>query len=97
VEEDARADALDTLERVGYVDDERFAVNRAQALAGRGYGNEAIRAFLEEEGAGVEAVEQALGALEPEADRVRALVARGGATPRLAAQLQRKGFGQEAL
>ena len=97
IDEDARADALDTLERVGYVNDERFARNRAEALASRGYGNEAIRAFLEEEGAGAEAVEGALAALEPEAARVATLVGRHGATPRLAAQLQRKGFAQEAL
>ena len=79
------------------MNDERFAVNRAEALAGRGYGNEAIRAFLEAEGADAEAAERALAGLEPERDRVQALVARHGATPRLAAQLQRKGFGQDAL
>ena len=33
VDEAARADALETLERVGYVDDARFAVARAAALA----------------------------------------------------------------
>lgn len=79
------------------MNDAGFAAARAESLAARGYGNEAIRAFLEQEGAGPEAAEAALGGLEAEADRVAALVARHGATPRLAAQLQRKGFAQEAL
>ena len=97
MEEDQRADALDTLERVGYVDDGRFASGRAASLAGRGYGDEAIRAFLEADGVAAETLEAALAALEPEPERARRLVARLGATPRTAAQLQRKGFGEEAL
>ena len=43
VEDDRRADALDALERIGYVDDARFADQRAASLADRGYGDEAIR------------------------------------------------------
>jgi len=97
VDDEAREEALDTLERVGYVDDARFAASRAEALAARGYGDDGIRAFLETEGAGAEAVEQALAALRPEAERARALVERHGASPRLAAQLQRKGFGEDAV
>src|SRR4051812_6714026 len=57
VEEDARADALDTLERVGYVDDSRFAAARAASLAGRGYGDEAIRFDLKGHQVGDEAIE----------------------------------------
>ena len=79
------------------MNDERFAAARAEALAARGYGNEAIRAFLEQDGAAPEAAETALAGLAPEAERVAALVVRHGATPRLAAQLQRKGFAREAL
>ena len=97
MEEDARAQALDALERVGYVDDARFAAGRAESLAARGYGDEAIRAFLEADGAAADAAEQALAALDPELERARALAARHGASPRLAAQLQRKGFGEEAV
>lgn len=97
IEEDARSDALDTLERVGYVDDERFAAGRAAALAGRGYGDAYVRHVLEAEGVAPEAVEEAVAALEPETERAERLAARGGRTAKLAAQLQRKGFGQEAL
>ncbi|HEX3806194.1 MAG TPA: RecX family transcriptional regulator [Gaiellaceae bacterium] len=97
VDEEARADALETLERVGYVDDTRFAAARADSLAGRGFGDEAIRELLAGDGVGPEAVEAALAGLESEADRARALAERLGRTPKAAAQLQRKGFGPDAV
>lgn len=97
VDEHLRADALDTLERVGYVDDERYAAGRAASLAGRGYGDGAIRHLLESEGVAPEQVEDALGGLDPERERAVALAARLGPTPKAAAQLQRKGFGSDAL
>ena len=97
IEEDARADALDTLERVGYVDDERFAAARAAALAGRGYGDEAIRHDLSGHQLGPEAIEAGLASLEAEAARAVALVERLGRTRKVAAQLARKGFSQDAL
>ena len=92
---DAKADdALETRERVGDVDDARFAANRASALAARGMGDEAIRHDLE--AAGVQA-DEALAGLEPEADRARAIAARLGRTARTAAQLARKGFSEESI
>lgn len=97
IEEDARVDALDTLERVGYVDDGRFAANRAAALAGRGYGDAYVRHTLDAEGVAADLVETAVTGLEPEAERAERLAVRDGRTAKLAAQLQRKGFGQEAL
>ena len=69
IDEDARADALDTLERVGYVDDARFAAVRAAALAGRGYGDEAIRHDLAGHQLRPEAIEAGLATLEAEAAR----------------------------
>jgi SOS response regulatory protein OraA/RecX len=72
----ARAEALETLERVGLVDDARVAATRAQSLAGRGFGDAAIRYDLEHEGVAGALVEEALAGLEPERDRARALVAR---------------------
>ncbi len=92
-----RADALDTLERVGYVDDARFAASRAAALAGRGYGDEAIRHDLAGHGVGREAQAVAIAGLEPELDRARALVERLGRTTKTAQQLARKGFCEESL
>jgi regulatory protein len=88
----ARENALETLERVGLVDDARVAATRAQALAERGFGDAAIRHDLEQEGVGAELVEQALTALEPELDRARALVERRGAGLRTARWLAGKGF-----
>ena len=97
IDEDARADALDTLERVGYVDDERFAAARAASMAGRGYGDEAIRHVLHGDQVGEEAIAAGLATLEPEAERAVALVERLGRTRKVAAQLARKGFSQDAL
>ena len=97
IDEDRRNDALDTLERVGYVDDERFAGARAGALANRGYGDEWIRHDLAEHGVAPEAIAEAIGALEPEAERAAALVERLGSSPKTGAHLARKGFGEDAL
>jgi hypothetical protein len=40
-------EAVETLERLGYVNEMRFALSRAASLASRGYGDEAIRFDLE--------------------------------------------------
>jgi regulatory protein len=97
IDDDRRTDALDTLERVGYVDDGRFAGARAEALAHRGYGDEWIRHDLGEHGVAAEAIAEAIGVLVPEADRAAALVERLGRTPKTGAHLARKGFGEDAL
>jgi regulatory protein len=97
VGDDQRADALDTLERVGYVDDGRFAATRAEALAARGYGDEAIRHDLEGHGIDAEAVVRAIGGLEPEVERARAVVERLGRSVKTAQHLGRKGFAEESV
>lgn len=97
IDENRLTDALDTLERVGYVDDARFAGTRAGALADRGYGDEWIRHDLAEHGVAPEAVAEAIGALAPEAERAAALVEQLGRTPKTGARLARKGFGEDAL
>jgi regulatory protein len=97
VGEDERADALETLERVGYVDDARFARARAESLAGRGCGDAAIRADLEQQGLAAEAIGAALAGLVPEPTRAVALVERLGRTRSVAGRLARKGFAQESL
>ena len=94
---DERGETVAALERLGYVDDARFAVARAAALAGRGYGDEWIRADLAGRGVEGEALQSALAALGPEAERAAAIVRREGAGARLAARLQRKGFGPDAV
>jgi regulatory protein len=88
----ARADALETLERAGLVDDVRVAASRARALADRGYGDAAIRAFLEGDGIDGELAAGALAALEPEAERLRGLVRRRGEGPKTLRWLAGRGF-----
>jgi len=97
VGEEEREEALETLERVGYVDDARFAQARAAALAARGLGDLAIRHDLEQAGVGAERVAAAVAGLEPESERARAVASRLGRTAKTAAQLARKGFSEDAI
>ena len=97
VDQGERAEALATLERLGYLDDGRFAHSRAQELAGRGSGDELIRHDLEGRGVSPELVEAAIRELEPERDRARRLVAERGASAKTARYLASRGFGADAL
>lgn len=97
VGEPERTRAVAALAEGGYVDDTRFARSRSEALAERGQGDAAIRFDLEQRGLDGGAVEEALRALEPEAERARQLVARLGASPKTARALARRGFGEETL
>jgi SOS response regulatory protein OraA/RecX len=93
VRPDVSGEVLDTLERVGVLDDARFAGSRARALAGKGYGNEAIRIDLERHGIAAEAAEEALASLEPERERAKTLAGkRGAADGRTARWLAARGF-----
>jgi regulatory protein len=92
-----REQTLETLERIGYVDDERFARTRAEQLADRGSGDALIRHDLEQRGVPAELVEAAIDVLEPERERARRLVETRGATPKTARYLASRGFGEEAL
>ncbi len=81
-----RREALDELERLGYLDDERTAALRASRLAERGYGDAYIRADLARRGLDAEA---ALASLEPEAKRAERQSGRGEAW------LTRRGFASD--
>jgi SOS response regulatory protein OraA/RecX len=94
---DERVAALEKLERIGYVDDARVAASRAETLAARGQGDEAIRFDLERRGLSAEHVQAALAALTPERERALEVVERLGRSAKTVAQLRRKGFGAEAL
>jgi SOS response regulatory protein OraA/RecX len=89
----AAAESLAVLERAGLVDDERVARVRAESLAAKGYGDEAIRHRLRAEGLPPGAVE----GLEPEAERGRQLIERRGRGPRTARYLASRGFGAETV
>jgi regulatory protein len=97
VEAAEREQALETLGRVGYVDDDRFATGRAQSLAKRGWGDAGIEADLERQGVDAETAVAALATLEPEHERAAAIVAARGAGPKSAAYLTRHGFGEDAI
>jgi SOS response regulatory protein OraA/RecX len=79
------------------VDDARYAATRAAALAGRGFGDEAIRQLLEGDGAPPEAIEAAVAGLAPERERAEELAGKLGRTPGASARLQRKGFAIDVL
>jgi len=93
----AQTDVVETLERVGYVDDERFARDRAAQLAERGYGDGWIRGDLEAQGVGRELVDPAVTSLQPEYDRAAREAARAGGGLRSARMLARRGFSEETL
>jgi SOS response regulatory protein OraA/RecX len=95
--EEARAGALEALERAGLVDDARVAAGRARALADRGYGDAAIRFALEAEGLPEADVVEALSRLEPEVERARGLLAARGETLKTVRWLAGKGFDSATL
>jgi SOS response regulatory protein OraA/RecX len=92
-----REDALNTLARVGALDDRRVAQNRADALAKRGYGDAAIRHDLHRKGLQPDEIEEALANLAPETRRAERIVARRGRGPATARYLAGKGFGDDAV
>ena len=92
-----REQALETLGRIGYVDDERLARTRAEQLAGRGSGDALIRHDLEGRGIDSELVEASLAALEPERERAARIVERRGRSEKTARHLASRGFGADAL
>ena len=97
VEATEREQALATLERIGYVDDERFARSRAEQLAARGSGDALIRHDLQGRGVAAEHVETALEALEPERERAARLADQRGRNAKTARYLASRGFGADAL
>jgi SOS response regulatory protein OraA/RecX len=93
----ASEQALDTLERAGIVDDDRFAHARAAVLAARGSGDALIREELLAAGVSEAEVGRAIAALEPERERAIRAAATRGDTPATARWLARRGFGQDAI
>ena len=92
-----RHEAVRALQRTGVVDDARLAAARAQSLAERGYGDEAIRWSLSQAGLPSPCIEEAVESLEAESDRAREMVEREGPSVRTARLLVRRGFGEDAV
>ncbi len=97
VSEHAQSDAIEALARAGYVDDRRFAIGRAAELGGRGYGDEWIRADLDAQGVGAEAVAEAIASLEPEPERARRQARKTGSDAAGLRALRRRGFSEDVL
>ena len=97
VGEAEREQAIETLERIGYVDDERFARMRAEELADRGSGDALIRDDLERRGVAGDVVELAIGALAAERVRAERIAEQRGRSVKTARYLASRGFGEEAL
>ena len=95
--ESAQAAALDALEHAGYVDDARYARERAALLADRGYGDAWIRADLERQGVDRETAEAAVAALEAEPERALREAAAAGGGLRAIRSLGRRGYSEDAL
>jgi regulatory protein len=92
-----RAAALAILRRAGLLDDERFALARAELLAQRDGGDALIRHDLRSQGFDEEMVEHAIAVLEPEATRAVRAAASRGAGVAAARYLARRGFGEDAI
>jgi len=93
----ARKDAIEALGRAGLLDDARLAMNRAELLAERGYGDAAIRADLRRRRIPTEAAAAAIAGLEPELDRVRRLLDGTSVTPALLRRLAGRGFSRDTM
>ncbi len=93
----ARREALDTLERLGLVDDARLAGARAENLVRRGWGDAAIVAKIIAEGIADESALRAVEELPSERDRAIALAEGQSDRRRTAALLTRRGFGDDAI
>jgi SOS response regulatory protein OraA/RecX len=89
--------AVDTLRRVGAVDDGRFAGATAEALAARGFGDAAIIVRLQREGIPTDAVHDAVSQLQPEFERAAALAAARPAGGRTARWLAARGFSADSV
>jgi regulatory protein len=92
-----RERALETLDRVGLLDDARYAASRARSLADRGLGDEAVRAKLAADGVADELVADAVAALPAERERADRIVAARGAGIATARLLARRGFGEDTV
>ncbi|MBA3347845.1 MAG: RecX family transcriptional regulator [Actinobacteria bacterium] len=97
VEPDERREVLGTLERVGYLDDVRYAEMRAATLAARGAGDALILDDLERRGLAAETIAAAIELLEPERERAELIVLARGATATTARYLASRGFDEDVV
>jgi regulatory protein len=89
--------AVERLQEAGYVDDARYASSRAAVLAGRGYGDEAVRFELEREDVSPDDVDAALASLQPERERALSLLRAAKTPPAAIRRLAAKGFSRDSI
>ena len=94
---DEAREAVERLREAGYVDDARYAAARAEQLAGRGYGDTAVRFELDRDGVGADEVEAAIAAIAPERERAVAAFRAKRAPAAVARRLAAKGFSADAI
>jgi SOS response regulatory protein OraA/RecX len=92
-----RQETVDAARRAGLIDDRRFATSRAELLARRGAGDLLIAEDLGRHGVPGDAVQIAIGQLEPETTRAAAIIEARGRSPRTARYLAAKGFDEATL
>jgi SOS response regulatory protein OraA/RecX len=93
----ALEEAVEALEQAHYLNDRSYALDRAQSLVERGYGNAAVRYILEQEKVGSGLIEDAISSLEPELERARAIARAVSDRKKLLGRLARRGFSAETL
>jgi SOS response regulatory protein OraA/RecX len=93
----ARVEVLETLERIGVIDDARTALARATTLVDRDAGDLLIRDDLERRGFDSEIVGRVLATLTHESERAAQVVARDGAAVGTYRRLASRGFTAETL
>jgi len=89
--------AVERLQEAGYIDDARYASSRAEALADRGYGDDAVRFDLERDGVSADDVEAALSSLRPERERALSLLRAAKTPPAAIRRLAGKGFSRDSI
>ena len=94
---DERKDAVERLKSLGYVDDERFALGRAELLASRGAGDLLIADDLDRHGVDGQTAAAAIAALTPERVRAANVVDERGPSLRTMRYLAAKGFGEDTI
>jgi len=92
-----RREALDRAENSGLVDDSRYAVARARALAERDAGDELVVDDLVRHGVDETIARDALASLDPERDRLERVLGRRGSSRKTVRYLAAKGFTPELL
>jgi len=89
--------AVERLREAGYVDDARYAAARAEVLAGRGFGDAAVRFELERDGVAADHVELVVAALVPERERALAVLRKAKTPLAGLRRLAAKGFSAESV